>query len=342
MSSFACYRAVNTKLHARRRALLNSSDWNKILDFKHVKEMSEFLKKKYGYKELIINPEAMHRGELEVKLNQYVVYEIEKMLHYFSGPYKAFFKVLLMKYEIDDLQLILRTIARGESTVDIKEHFIHSEKYTKVPYEKLIASRTVIQFVENLKGTPYYEELKTTTQEDVTKREFHMEMKLNILIYRLLMEKAKCLDDEDRQIVENLVGTQIDCLNIQWIYRATKYFDISREEILIYSLPGGNRLSFIRLKQLVYAKNLEDFKKLSESYLGYPVFEETNDAFLEKVIDKIIYDLIRRTKDQPNIAMPLAYLYGMEIEVKELIAVTEGIRYELSKDQIKKYLIYTK
>ncbi|MEG0013284.1 MAG: V-type ATPase subunit [Cellulosilyticaceae bacterium] len=343
MSSFACYGAINTKLHARRRALLDTSDWNKMMDFKSVKEVIEFLKKKHGYKEIIpaANTEEMHRGELEVALNQYVVYEIEKILYYFSGPYKEFFKILLMKYEIDNLQLILRTIARGEEVVEVKEHFVYSAKYGVVSYDKLLASRSVIQFVENLKGTPYYEVLKTTTQEDLTTREFDMEMKLNILFYRLLIEKAKQLNEEDKKIAEDMIGTEIDYLNVQWIYRATKYFDISREEILIYSIPGGRKISFARLKGLIYTKTLEEFEKLAEKYLGYALFQQSDDISLEKAIDKRIYQLIKNLKDDENITMPLAYIYRMEIEVKELIAVTEGIRYELTKEEIKKFLVYT-
>lgn len=343
MNSFACYRAINTKLHARRRALLEPADWDKMMDFKSVNQVIDFLKKKHGYKDVIeqSSTQEMHRSELEVALNQYIVLEIEKMLYYFSGPYKEFFKVLLIKYEINDLQLVLRTIARNEDMQGVRKHFVHSKKHTQVSYDKLLTSRNVAQFVENLRGTPYYESLKTTTQEDAIKREFHMEMKLNILFYKLLIEKAKKLDEADKKIVKDIIGLEIDCLNVRWIYRATKYFDISREEILIYSLPGGKKISFIRLKQLIYSKNIDEFKKLAEKYLGYPIFEVSNDAFLEKAMDKIIYNMVKKIKDEDNIAMPLSYIFGMELEVKELIAVTEGIRYELTKEQIKRYLVYT-
>ena len=153
MNSFACYKAINTKLHARKRVLLDHADWNKMLEFKNVNQVIEFLKKKTGYNQIMIprgNVE-MHRGELEVVLYQYIALEIEKMLYYFSGPYTDFFKTLLMKYEIDDLQLVLRTIAREEDRESVKEHFIHSEKHAQVNYDKLLSSRNVAQFVEAIK-----------------------------------------------------------------------------------------------------------------------------------------------------------------------------------------------
>lgn len=343
MNSFAAYNAIDTKLHTRRRAFLNKADWNKIIECNKVTQVIEFLQKKYGYSHLIGEQKVqdMHRGELEVVLNRYLVVEIEKMIHYFSGHYKDFFKIFLMTYEIYDLQLILRAIARNENMEAMSSHFIHSEKYTTLSYNKLVGCGTVEQFVEGLKGSIYYDALKTMTQEDAIKREFHMEMRLNILFYRLLMEKAKKLNKKDAKIVEDVIGVQIDYYNIQWIYRATKYYDISKEEILIYSLPKGNKLSFSRLKKLIYTKTLEEFKALADKYVGQTIFKQNDDIFLERDMEAILYDIIHPINVSNSIAMPLVYIYTLTIQIKDLIGVTEGIRYGLPKEEIKKYLVYT-
>lgn len=342
MNAYASYNAINSKLHTRKKTLLTRADWNKVLDYTTVGQFTEFLKKRYGYNiHLEQNKvDEIHRGELEVMLQSYVVFEIEKMLHYFSGPYKDFIKMLLLQYDIYDLQLILRAIAREESINDLQRHFVHSKKYTDVTYDKLIASQTVTQFVEALKGTIFYEDLKTITQEDVIKREFHMEMKLHILYYKILMKKAEKLNAKDYAIVKKIIGLKIDCLNIQWIYRATKYYDISREEIMIYSLPGGN-ISYNGLKKLVYAKSSNEFEQLATKYLGKDVFSTRGDTLLERNMDTVIFENIHKISEEDSIALLLRYIFVLEIEVEDLIAVTEGIRYGLDKDEIKKYLVYT-
>lgn len=342
MNAYASYNAINSKLHTRKKTLLTREDWNKVLNYTAVAQFTEFLKKRYGYSVHLEQSkiEDVHRGELEVILKRYVVYEIEKMIHYFSGPYKDFIKTLLLQYDIYDLQLILRAIAREENINDLQRHFVHSSHNTKVAYDKLIASGSVAQFVEGLKGTVFYEDLKTMTQEDVMKREFHMEMKLHILYYKLLMKKAKKLTPSDYEVVKKIIGLKIDCLNIQWIYRATKYYDISREEIMVYSLPGGN-ISYNSLKKLVYAKSFNEFERKVEKYLGADVFNRQGDTLLEKCMDTIIYKSIHKVNEENSIALPLRYIFVLQIEIEDLIAVTEGIRYGLDQDEIKKYLVYT-
>ncbi|MDA3733904.1 V-type ATPase subunit [Niameybacter massiliensis] len=342
MNAYASYNAINSKLHTRKKNLLTREDWNKVLDYTSVAQFTEFLKKRYGYSVHLDNnkPEDIHRGELEMILERYVVDEIEKMLHYFSGPYKDFVKALLLQYDISDLQLILRAIARNESINDFQRHFVHSEAHTKLSYDKLIACQSVAGFVEALKGTVFYEDLKTMTQEDVVTREFHMEMKLYLLYYRLLMKKAEKLSPNDYKVVKQIIGLKIDCLNIQWIYRGMKYYDISREEIMVYSLPGGN-ISYNGLKKLVYAKSLSEFESLAEKHLKADVFSRRGDILLERNMDNVIYETIHKINDEDSIALALRYIFVLEIETQDLIAVTEGIRYGLDKEEIKKYLVYT-
>lgn len=342
MNPFASYNAINAKLHSRHKAFLNGQEWEKILECKAVPQVIEFLVKKYGYKEVIDSSQKdMRRTELEVNLNHYCVIEIEKILYYFSGSYKDFFKTLLIKFEIEDLLIILRAIARDENKSQLSKRFIHSQQYTELDYERLLDCQSVSQFVEALKDTVYYEPLKTITQEDVITREFHMEMKLTLLYYKLLIERGKKLRKSDFKVVENLVGMEIDYLNVQWIYRAIKYYNISREEILIYSLAGGKRLNYNRLKKLIYTTTLEDFKRLVTQYLREDLFGEQDDVFLAKRADRLLFQKIKKEKGRDNIALPLAYMYNLNMEIKDLIAVTEGIRYGLPREEIKKYLVYT-
>lgn len=344
MNPFASYRAINTKLHAKRRTFLPKREWGKLAQSQNVVQIIDYLKKRDGYKEafLAYKNSDIHRSDLEIILDRYCVSEIEDMLHYFSGSYKEFFSTFLMKYEIADLELILRTIAHNEETKGLEEIFIHSEKWSKVNYQRLLGCRDVPQFVEALKDTVYYSALKTLTQEDLAKREFHMEMKLYMLYYSLLNEKMSRLRKEDQKVAHEVIGTKIDLLNAQWIYRALKYYDISPEEILIYSLPNGKKLSYRKLKQLSYVKNTDECKKLIEKHLGYPLFQHNNDAFLDCMSERYSYRFAMHIdQDNETIASSLAYLSMMEVEVNDLIALTEGVRYALPDNELSKYLVHT-
>ncbi len=343
MNPFASYRAINTKLHAKRRTFLSDAEWIKVAECKNVSQVVEFLKKREGYKSLmVINKEYdLHRSDLEIVLDRYIVNEIEVLLHYFSGSYKEFFKTFLMEYEMSDLSLILRSITCDEDMTNIESLFVHSEKWGMANYKKLLGCKDVLQFIETLKGTSYFMALKTMTQEDLTKREFHMEMKLYMLFYSELIEKATRLNAKDEEIAKKFIGTKIDLLNVQWIYRALKYYDISSAEILIYSLPNGNKLGYRKLKVLSYARDLETFKRLAEKYLGYPLFKDNNDVFIDCNTDRYLYRSVNKiNKDDDSIATSIAYLYKLGIEVNDLVSLTEGIRYAIPKTELSRFLVH--
>lgn len=344
MNPFAAYRAINTKIHGKRRSLLPKTEWTKLATSQNVSQIIDYLKKQEAYKDIFATcrNNDLHRSDLEILLERYCVNEIEEMLHYFSGSYKDFFSTFLMEYEISDLDLILRTIARGESMVGIEELFVHSEKWTDVDYHKLVSCKNVSQFIEALKGSSYYAAIKTLTQEDLTKREFHMEMKLYMLYYSLLNEKMARLEKKDQEIAKLFIGTKIDFLNAQWLYRAIKYYDISPEEILIYSLPNGNKLTYRKLKKLSYIKNIDECKKLIEKYLNYPLFKDNNDAYLDCMSDRYLYKFASKmAKDDETIASSLSYIHILGIEMNDLIALTEGVRYALEENELSKYLVHT-
>lgn len=344
MNPFAAYRAVNTKLHCKKRVFVKKDEWIKLAGFQNVTQLVDFLKNRIGDEEIfsMYKTSDLHRGDLEVILDRYVVHEIEEMLHYYSGSYLEFFKMFLMEYEINDLTRLLRAIIRKEDTSQIDKYFVHSKQYSKCNYERLKSCTTIAQFIEALKGTDYYDALKTMTADDVAKREFHMEMKSYVLFYKLLMERAKKLKTKDYELVKQIVGKKIDLINVQWIFRATKYYAITPEEILIYSLPYGNKLSYKKLKTLSYAKNLETFKKLTVSFLREAFFDQEDDIYIERTLDETLYEYVAHLGvDGEDLAMSLSYIYLLQIEVKDLISLTEGIRYHLPIKDIGKYLVHT-
>jgi len=341
MNPYMALEAINTKVLTKKSHILDVKKLGKIIECKTVGQVTEFLKSKYNLKHLIerVERQDLHRDDLETILNRYAVQEIEDILHYFSGPYREFFSAFLMKYEISDLILIMRNIVKGNDISSIRVKFIHSERLSSLPYEKLISSRNIQQFIDNLKNTIYYNYLKTVTDNDVIKREFHTEMKLQALLYRTLLQRAKKLETPDMLAVNDIIGSIIDFLNIQWIYRAKKFYDISPEEMLIYSLHGGKKLSFGKLKRLCYSKSTDEIKELSNKYLKYELFRDENDTDSEKKAVSFIYKYLNRIPQKHTIGIAVSYIYMLDIVIKDLTTITEGIRYRLPEKQLKQYLV---
>lgn len=340
MNPYMAYDAVNTKIVTQKGRLLDERKFEKMMECTTVEQVTEMLFTQYGINEHVNHTKLsdLHRDDLETLLNSYKATTIEDILHYFSGPYRDFMQVLLMEYEIYDIVLILRMIARGENAEEIEAHFVHSENYSDLPYDKLASSKSVPQFIENLKNTRYYIALKTLTSSDALKREFHIEMKLQLLYYKTLLKRTEKLNSVDKTIAAEFIGLRIDFLNIQWIYRAKKNYNIPPEQMLIYCLQGGRKLGFDRLRKLCYAKSIDEIKQLSKQYLRVDIFTSDHGIEIDRNIDQAIFKFIKRKKYEGSIGTVLSYVYILGSAIRQFIAITEGIRYKMPREHLEQYL----
>lgn len=341
MNPYTAYYAADAKISAKKGKVLDEARLRGMMECETVDQVADYIKNKYGLAGLIYDAGSntrLFRDDLEQLMTRYMVRETEEMLHYFSGPYRDFLRVFLMRFEITDLVMMLRKITRNEVLTDVSERFVHSGSYSKLPFDKLAASKGMEEFIENLRGTPYYTALKTVTGNDDVKREFHSEMKLQILFYKTLMKRAAKLEKKDSEAVKEIVGTRIDFLNVQWIYRAKAYYDISEEQILVYCIQGGNRLKLNILKKLVYSKTMDELAQMSNKYMNYRIFG--NESDIKKNLDNGFYSYLDGRKNDKSIGKVLWYLYMLDKAIKNLVTVTEGIRYRLPREQMEMYLIY--
>ncbi|HOW23026.1 MAG TPA: V-type ATPase subunit [Sedimentibacter sp.] len=339
-SPYDTYHAVKTKITTKKGRIFKKLNWEKILDFSTVDQLTDYLKKSEAFEDILKDVKNdIHRGNLESVLGRYKISEIENLLHYHSGAYKEFLKTLLTEADLTDIGLILRKIARNMSLYDMEDRFIHSEKYTDIPYDKLLSSRNVGQFIENLRGTPYYNDLRGLTNEDAIKRDFHIEMKLYVTYYKSLLEKADKLNKENKKTAKDIIGTRIDILNVLWIYRAKNYYRITPAEMLNYSLEGGKEINFEKLKKLCFAENEEEFDEIVGTSLGEKFKDDLNNIDISLAMNYFMYNYLNQNNFE-NFGLTLSYIYMLDIIINNLTTITEGIKYHLPKDNLKSYLVY--
>ena len=339
-SPYDTYYAVKTKLSAKRGRICKKFDWDKILDFTSVEQLIDYLKKSEAFKDILKDVKNdIHRDNLETILGRYKTLEIEELLHYYSGAYKEFVKSFLIEADLTDMNLILRKIARSENLNDTEKRFIHSQKFTNIPYDKLLSSKNVNEFIENLKGTPYYSDLIGLTSDDAIKREFHIEMKLYVTYYKAQFKMADKLYKDDRKTVKSIIGTKIDILNVLWIYRAKNYYHITPAEMLNYSLENGKELKFDNLKKLCFAEKGKEFDEIVEAALGNKFKNNLNNIDISLAMNYFMHSYLNKNVFE-NMGLTLSYIYMLDIIINNLITITEGIKYHLPKDNLKNYLVY--
>lgn len=345
MDSIKQFAAINAKVQVLKGRMLTEEDYIKIISKNSVPEIADYLKRNTSYKSVLKNEDTnvIHRGKLEFILKKYIVLQFEKILHYFTGGYRKLFKIMFMRYEIEDLKLYIRALSRGENLEEVKDLVLYSGIYSTVDHKKLITSENIEEFIKHLEGTIYYNSIKPYLSEKGSKLTFYIEMNLDRLYFTKLYEQVEKLDKKNRNILRELLGKNIDLLNLEWIYRGLKFYKLSSEELINYTLIGGYSLKFNEIKNLCYSKDEKQLiNRMIDSRYGFLFHhKDTLDLFMERRIERYLYFqfLGYYRKGQIDITQTIAYVHLLEYEVRDIISITETIRYDLDKNQVKSYLV---
>ena len=82
-----------------------------------------------------------------------------------------------------------------------------------------------------MQGTEYYEPLRKLRDSNASTL-FDYDLALDLYYYTTLWkEKKKVLKKSELEIFTRDIGSKIDLLNLQWIYRAKKYFKMQPADI---------------------------------------------------------------------------------------------------------------
>ncbi len=342
MGNVARFAALSTKLDSISGKFLQEEDYEALIHKDKVTEVARYLKENTHYANLLVDvdPDEIHRGDLNLLLGRKIIEITESVAHFTSHDYKELMKALLIRYEVEDLKLILRAISRKENIRSLEPLFIHSKKFSKLDYEQLLNVHNIEDMGNLLRGTIYEDAFRSTTQEDLEVREFHAEMNLDFVYFNNLIKKSQRLSNEDREILVELIGINIDLINLQWLYRAHKYYGLSSEEILNYTLPGGMRYKFSQLKELVYqGEPLEAV--IASAKHTYPKIIAMKDIYVERKTYQYLYELFKRVNrsNRMNVAKLVAVLHFLEYEIRDIVTIIEGIRYDVPVEEMKDFLI---
>ncbi|MBN2260165.1 MAG: V-type ATPase subunit [Clostridiales bacterium] len=339
MNNVTLHSASNSKAKALMGRLLSDLDYKKLEETKNFNEFLLYLTKNTFYSNVFpIVDDIIHRNQVEIGMKKNILKNFEKFYHYYNDDYRKLFKILFMRYEIENLKLFLRALTRNEEIQHLKEHLITSEIYSSLDYSRLLKSRNIGEFIESLSGTQYYQLLKVYLVEESEKMQFYMEMVLDRVYFRNLKEIIIKLQGKDKKLMEELLGVNSDLLNIQWIYRAKKFYFLSPEEILNYTLESGLKYDFKRLKVFCYMDPIEDLVNIIMK-TEYKVLFSDGDIFMERNMERYLFYLLDSLikKGNQTIIIPIAYMHKLEYEARDLYSILEGIKYEVKN--IDEYLV---
>ena len=343
MGNVMSYSGIVTKVRAMQAKLLTEKDFENIANLKSVPEAIDYLKEKPAYADYVnrMDVSLYHRGNVEKVLYQSLFDDYTRIFRFAGMEQKKFLKIYWKRYEIDLINYCLRIIFNHyDKPFDLEYKKEFFDKYSQISIDKLITSRNIVELVDNLRVTEYYAPLqKLRDAEDANL--FDYDLALDLYYFSSMWKKNKrLLKGKELELYTRDCGTKIDLLNIQWIYRAKKYYHMLPPDIYSLTIPIHYRISVEEFKMLVEAPTLEEF----ERQLGTTYYAKKLVGFEGKKLEHIYKECLKRLylsdrrKNPYSIATVNTYLFLKEEEIYKLTTALECIRYGLSSRETLGYL----
>ncbi len=336
MAVFPLNSATPTKIRAMQAKLLQADDFAGLSAAENLRDMVQLLDEYESYHSVFqgLNPDAARRQDLEKILYRKLLYDYDKIYRFSGGRFRKFLQLYFMHFEISMLKRFLRDCVNARSSRDTWEVFgTYFRKYSKLPFESLVDCMDITAFIYALQGSIYHLPLSKIEEGSPL---FAYESAMDLLYFKTVCESIKrCFGKKELLWLKRILGTKIDLLNIQWIYRAKKYYQMDDLQLYRLLIPLFYHVKSEDVKALVRAASMEDFEQLLQiSYYGRLRKKKFADspnpeAFADALLSHL---LMQASKEEPKSVLLLyAYLFRREVEIERLIRLIESIRYGIPK-----------
>lgn len=335
MKGLLAYSGIITKVKAMQSHFITKDEFQEIVSLPDVASVTAWLKKRPEYADVLaeIDENNVHREILEYAITDTLLRDYEK-IYSFSGPeLRTFLSHYARRYELRVMKNILnRIFNEGAKSVDIPGSYRHYfNSYSSIDVEKLHAAKSTGEFIEALKGTPYYDPMKQVQNRNAEATLFDYETALDLFHFSSIWNDRREIagKGENYDVLTDFYGTKFDLLNLWYIYRARTYYDLDKVAIYALTIPKLYRLKKDDIRSLVEAENDEAFEKaLSATYYGRTNKDLKPDNLQYMYTSLCRKEVIRGTKEHPySIATLYCYLYLKEHECYKLTTALECVRY---------------
>lgn len=343
MGSLMKYSAIATKIRAMESRLLKEEDYRRLAEMPNVPQAVAYLKRIPAYETVFgsLDETQLHRGQIERLLIGTLYHDFTKIYRFCDRSQKSVLKLYFSKFEIAVLKRAFRrAFNHGDRTAEEKEFRAAIQHFTEIPLDKLSEAVTVPEILEALKDTHYYRVLQKLEQTERTSL-FDYEMTLDLYYFSMIWkQKDKLLKGKEQELLTKSLGSKIDLLNMMWIYRAKKYYQLSEVSTYTLLIPINYRLHDSDIRSMVTAadeKELEDV--IRKTYYGKK-FLELDGQKLESIFNQVIRKIYGEEKrsNPYSMAVITSYIFEKERELDKLTTVLEGVRYGLPPEETLKYV----
>jgi len=343
MSNLLSYSGITTKVRAMEANFISKDDCQHIASLETVADFISFLKNHPGYSGIFkdLDEHLMHRGQVEGIFINGLYFDFTKIYQFANLDQRKTLDLIFFRYEVNILKACIQLVFNEEDNYDLSLFSTFFSSHSNVNVKALAASHTMEEYINNLKDTEYYSMfVKLQAANHITP--FEYEMQLDIYYFKKMWKlKEKQLKGDNLNAMTHSLGTEIDLLNIMWLYRSKKFYDIHSSDSYAYIIPVNYKLTKAHLMKLMEAVSIEDFIVILKTTYYENISPTLLDGSIEFACLKIISKIYQEDKSNyPSSMAPIIhYLFLKQNEVRRLTTALECIRYKLEPQDTLRYVL---
>ncbi len=352
MPSTVVSNSLFPKVMYRYGEMLDSKNYNALVNCKSISEVVEYLKLNTAYKKVFENNAskvvANERKAIENLLHKTFFDSSISLCRYGRLSDEGFFNTFIIEADINQILRCIRLFKSENSDFFSKDMPEYLADYTFI--KDLISLATVRDFdslLNVLEGSPYYDVLlpfKETFNSNDNEGIVYIEAALNKYKTDYIMKSFKNSKSKKKKLVLKAVSYRLDMDFISTLCRIRKSWS-AHNNIINYNAVLNTDITNFSQKQIEAFMKADSTEKIAE-ILQTTIYKKDfkhieNDDFFEKTANEILYNkykyLLRFSNDSDTLVY--SYIFLLNIEIQNLIKITEGIRYKLLPNDITDLLV---
>ena len=332
--------AIIAKIKTKYGKRMTDKDFRAMVKCESVGDVVQYLKS-YTHYQVFLDKVSndIHRGNLEQLIRERQFEELLTLCKYNQGDTPVT-KYILRSTEIAELMKFITLLSIGRPREYLFSLPLYFTQHTDIALEKLSSIHSHKELVSVLERTDYADILRQFPPDDngdydLAAIEDALE---NDNLDQLYTDIGSIKNKKDRNELIKLFDTLSDYQNYSRIIRLKKNYHLSNDEIRKHLLRYG-KLTGKNLDRILSKEEYEEIREeLKRTGVGKKA--KTIDADSEMAVQGS-FEMCRRQlyfSTNPEIVL-LAYRIVSLTELNNVIAVVEGVRYQIEPDKILEILI---
>ncbi len=338
MKGLMAYSGLATKVRAMQGHLLTQEDFLTIVRLPDIPAVAAWLRGQPSYEPMLreLNTAAVHREELEPHLRESVYYDFAKIYRFADAYQRQFLGLYLMRYETSFLKECLKyVLGLRDARPDPDRLERHLSRSSRLPFRELSGASSLQELIGLLEKTPYHAPLSAAVTAESPSL-FDCEMALDLCHFGTVWrERRNVVSRAELPKLTEFCGAKFDMLNLLWIRRCKKYYQMTPAEIYALLIPVDYRLRQADLTALVESGSVEETDRLIEKTWYGRHFSGLSGDTLETDYNRILKEILTHEalRSPYSISAIYSYLYQKEHEVYRLIIALECVRYQVPPEE---------